>query len=148
MRPRDLVETVYKDKYGASVHYAYQLTRSHEDAEDIVQTAAVKVLQQPDKDITHPWAYWWVAIRNTSTSLHRRSYRSDLNLQNDTTSSRHNTAHEAEVNMRLAGVEKSVEKLTRSERTGIYACFSERILTQSERTGLHRARKKLLEVIG
>lgn len=59
------------------VRYAVALTRHQQDAEDAVQTALVRVADQPQllEAITCPWAYLLRMVRNEALLIARRKKR-------------------------------------------------------------------------
>lgn len=70
----------YRDQYATAVRLAWLLTHDHASAEDIAQSAFVRVRPRLDS-ITHPEAYLRRAIVNECRDLARRQIRSVAQLR-------------------------------------------------------------------
>ena len=137
--------------------YAFSLTHNHEESQDLVQDAWLKVYSHKNRS-DFKKAYFYTAIRNQFLDQFRRNKRfqmDSLELDLEDSNSGESTLQKLEIGR----VEESLKKLSAKEREVFFLkCYEEYTAQEiSDVTGaprgsvlslVHRAREKLIKLLG
>lgn len=137
--------------------YAFSLTHNHEESQDLVQDAWLKVYSHKNRS-DFKRAYFYTVIRNQFLDQYRRKKRiqmDSLELDLEDSNSGESTLQKLEIGR----VEESLKKLSAKEREVFFLkCYEEYTAQEiSDVTGaprgsvlslVHRAREKLIKLLG